>query len=131
MLGERTQSEYREVRIQVLHALPKGGSEAFRSDSRPRGDYHVTPRVLQVWQIYSWKSLAVAVLYDIGRNAYNRRPGFCSLIIHANALPERVLAGPMPVGKALIDDRRLVARRSVKLRELASQNQPRAHAAEI
>src|SRR5262245_20810087 len=131
IIGERTQTEYWKVRIQVLHALPKGGGEARRSDSRPCGDDHVTPRVLPVRQIYSWKSLAVAVLNDISRNANNRRPGFVSLTIHANAFPKRGLAGPMPVGKALIDDRRLVTSGSVKLRELASHYQLRLHAAEI
>src|SRR5262245_45002692 len=131
MIGEGTHAEYWKVRIQVLHALPKGGGEALRSDPRPRRDDHVTTRVLPKRQIYSGKPLAVAVLNDISRDADNRRPGFGSPTIYANAFSERILAGPMPVGEALIDDRGLVARRPVDLRELASQYQSRLHTSEI
>src|SRR5262245_26917763 len=117
---ERMESEYRKARVQLTYTLPESRSEAHRIDSRPGCDDHVKPRILPVGQVNARKPLAVAGLNDIGRNTDDRRPGTSSPIIPANAFSERILPGPMSVGKALIDDHRFMTGVSIKVRELTS-----------
>ena len=104
--------------------MPEAGGEAQRIDARPRGDGHVKTRFLPVRQIYAGKPLAEAGMHDIGRDADDRQPGFVLLVVQANAFPDRILAGPEPVGQALTEDRSFMSDVAVEFSELTSKKSP-------